>query len=67
MIYDGEGGVKMIGIESISVADIEKKKVHKLELSVTFKEPVTAAEAQDLFLEAISDNLHYLMKEGVAK
>lgn len=56
----------MIGIQEISVAAIEKKKEHKLELSVTFKEPVTAAEAQGLFLEAISDYMHYLVKEGVA-
>lgn len=55
----------MIGIEEISVDAIEKKKVHKLELSVTFKEPVTAAEAQNLFLEAISNYLHNLWKEGV--
>ena len=53
----------MAQVESIKVMSKEKKKSHNLEVTIEFNDPVTAYEAETIFLEALSRTIYNVISE----
>lgn len=54
----------MAKIESIGAISTDKLKTHKIEIIVEFNEPVTFGEAEGIVLDALSEIMYGIKKEG---